>query len=481
MKKVEKNIAKEKYVSYNVHKSRLNTQNSTKEGEKNMQKEKLNQKNKGITLIALIITLIIMLLLVTVTTTVSLNGGLFNTAKGATEKTLLEKEKEQLTEVTMGAMGEDAIVDFEKLEQVLPDVFVKTGEKTYKSTQSGQTYLINDKGTISITEENDLEYGTIRNKTKNITYSSIVEAINNSDDNDIIEIASGEYDLVGDAELLTGGALLDINKSITIKGTNPNNKPVLLVATSDGTTINSIIDGMEIKADNVTIENIILKVSDGISGSGNIIKIPYKDSTNFYSGITITNCEFYGSDHTVEMYGNNVNINNCILDESTAVDQGNILVIRGTTGNLNINNNVFKGNSQRKHGISFYSGTNSYIEGNILIENNTFDSVYKPIVHESSMTYNNVSVEVKNNIFTNYKKKAVAIDNGNYITYNVTGNIFDIPSDGTVIIDNGVNFTVNADNNYWGTATPDKSLLFEGNVNATTYYTSEDKANVANW
>ena len=80
-----------------------------------MQKEKLNQRNKGITLVALIITLIIMLLLVTVTITVSLKGGLFNTAKGAAEKTLLEKEKEQL---------------------------------------------------ISITGESDLEYGTIRNKTK---------------------------------------------------------------------------------------------------------------------------------------------------------------------------------------------------------------------------------------------------------------------------------------------------------------------------
>lgn len=446
-----------------------------------MQKEKLNRGSKGITLIALIITLIIMLLLVAVTVTVSLNGGLFNTAKGATEQTHVEKEKEQLMEVTMGAMGEDVIVDFEKLEQALPDVFIKIGEKTYKSSESGQTYVINEKGFISITEESDLEYGIIRNKTKNTIYSSIVEAINNSDDNDVIEITSGEYDLIGDNDLLKGGALLDINKSITIKGTNPNNKPLLLLATSDGTTINSILDGIGIKADNVTIENIILKVADGMTSSGNIIKIPYKDSNNFYSGINITNCEFYGSDHTIEMYGNNVNINNCVFDESTAVDQGNILVIRGATGNLNINNNVFKGNSQKKHGISFYSGTNSYIEGNILIENNTFDSVYKAIVHESTMTYSNVSVEIKNNIFTNYKKKAVAIDNGNYVAYNVVGNVFDIPSDGTVIVDNGINFPVNADNNYWGSATPDKSLIFEGNVNATTYYTSEDKGNVANW
>ncbi len=55
-----------------------------------------SRKNqKGITLIALIITIIVMLILVGVTVTVALNGGLFKTAKQAAEGTELERDKEQ--------------------------------------------------------------------------------------------------------------------------------------------------------------------------------------------------------------------------------------------------------------------------------------------------------------------------------------------------------------------------------------------------
>ena len=50
---------------------------------------------KGITLIALVITIIVMLLLVTVSVTVALNGGLFRTAKQANDKTEIEKKAEQ--------------------------------------------------------------------------------------------------------------------------------------------------------------------------------------------------------------------------------------------------------------------------------------------------------------------------------------------------------------------------------------------------
>lgn len=54
-------------------------------------------KETGITLIALIITIIVMLILVGVTVAVALNGGLFTTAKNATNKYTVEKEKELIT------------------------------------------------------------------------------------------------------------------------------------------------------------------------------------------------------------------------------------------------------------------------------------------------------------------------------------------------------------------------------------------------
>lgn len=45
------------------------------------------RSQKGITLIALVITIIVMLILVGVTITMAVNGGLFNYAKEASEKT----------------------------------------------------------------------------------------------------------------------------------------------------------------------------------------------------------------------------------------------------------------------------------------------------------------------------------------------------------------------------------------------------------
>ena len=54
----------------------------------------MKKQNKGITLIALIITIIVMLILVGVTVSVALNGGLFTTTKHAADRTQEEKEKE---------------------------------------------------------------------------------------------------------------------------------------------------------------------------------------------------------------------------------------------------------------------------------------------------------------------------------------------------------------------------------------------------
>ena len=56
--------------------------------------EGMAKKEKGITLIALIITIIVMLILVGVSVTVALNGGLFSTAKEATEETAIKRNEE---------------------------------------------------------------------------------------------------------------------------------------------------------------------------------------------------------------------------------------------------------------------------------------------------------------------------------------------------------------------------------------------------
>ena len=61
------------------------------------------RNQKGITLIALIITIIVMLILVAVTVSVALNGGVFDNAKNASDKTQRQAEKEELIGAMVGA------------------------------------------------------------------------------------------------------------------------------------------------------------------------------------------------------------------------------------------------------------------------------------------------------------------------------------------------------------------------------------------
>ena len=93
--------------------------------------EKTTQKEKGITLIALIITVIVMLILVGVTINVALNGGLFDSADYAATETKKETEKEQLLEAVVGAIGTDGKVDSTKIS--LPEGFTKDDSKSTSS------------------------------------------------------------------------------------------------------------------------------------------------------------------------------------------------------------------------------------------------------------------------------------------------------------------------------------------------------------
>ena len=74
-----------------------------------MNKKDFKPKNKGITLIALVITIIVMLILVIVTINVAINGGLFRYAKIAKEGTIGSQEKDHLQAAyftaKIGALG----------------------------------------------------------------------------------------------------------------------------------------------------------------------------------------------------------------------------------------------------------------------------------------------------------------------------------------------------------------------------------------
>ena len=114
------------------------------------------KKQKGITLIALVITIIVMLVLVGVTISVSLNGGLFTTAKEATDETQIAQEKEQLLMAAMGALGENGKVDIGKLDSSLPEGFTGSNGE-YTSNETGNVFKVSENGSITLSGEPSVE------------------------------------------------------------------------------------------------------------------------------------------------------------------------------------------------------------------------------------------------------------------------------------------------------------------------------------
>lgn len=301
----------------------------------------------------------------------------------------------------------------------------------------------------------------------------LIAALVAAEDGDTIVVTAGTYDFTENDMV--------ISKGITLQAADPENKPVFVLSTSDGTGSTTDMNyGIKIDSGDVALKNLKLTLGSGSNGSGYAVYIG-ANGTDYYSDIVIDGCDFYGFDHCITMFGNNVTIQNCVLDESAANDQGNIIYVWGTSGKLTIRNNHFIGAAQRKHGISFYyQSAASQIAGEILIEGNTFENVYKGIVHESNMTYTDVGVKILNNTFKNCLKKPVAIDNGSFVSYIVNGNVFQgIATSNDPLLDNKANAVINANENYWDSASPDWATVISGsNVTVENYYTDEGKTNL---
>lgn len=110
------------------------------------------RNQRGITLIALIITIIVMLILVGVTVNVALNGGLFTTAKKAANETQIATEQETLLSAVIATMT-DGKVDFEKLDNNLPKGF--TGNKGKYKSEKGNKYRVYKDGEVEYSREPD--------------------------------------------------------------------------------------------------------------------------------------------------------------------------------------------------------------------------------------------------------------------------------------------------------------------------------------
>ena len=113
--------------------------------------------NKGITLIALIITIIVMLILVAVTINVALNGGLFERAKNAKEQTQLQMDREELLSAATAAVDpHTGIVDATKLSNGLRDGWIISENEENNEVVSytcispnGNEFTVNTRGMIT--------------------------------------------------------------------------------------------------------------------------------------------------------------------------------------------------------------------------------------------------------------------------------------------------------------------------------------------
>jgi len=105
-------------------------------------KQKTNEK--GITLIALVITIIVMLILVAVTVTIAMDGGLFTKSKDASDKTKIEAEKETLTDIALGEY------DGVKAKVELNDVLTKVENASGKTTSSDGNWQDASVATLTI-------------------------------------------------------------------------------------------------------------------------------------------------------------------------------------------------------------------------------------------------------------------------------------------------------------------------------------------
>ena len=199
-------------------------------------------------------------------------------------------------------------------------------------------------------------------------YFTITDAINAAEEDDVIIIAPGTYDI-------DPANKLKINKSITITG-NPNygastfatraniEKPVIKI--SDVTN-----GGVEYHATNVTFDNLVFEVVEDATGSTwNIAAIGYYyENTANREGLTVTNCDFI----------NNSNIS--------------LGAIAANIGKYTITNNTF---------TNFATGVWSYVDhgaaDEIVVSDNTFANVADLVnIYHGAAADGTASVTIANN------------------------------------------------------------------------------------
>ena len=231
----------------------------------------IKRNQKGITLIALVITIIVMLILVSVTISIAVNGGLFDYAGKAVKKTSIEKEREAiLAELAISQIDEYVEGESTRLGESLYDRTLENGDKWHVVTANGNVYGTN---------WNYVEKGTNLGDYGEAKYSWLV----NYQTGEIIELEEDNYINLsaGDSLAVEDHIIFNLDSSV-IDGNVSNTK--------DGIESN-LGQGVKINGFNFNDKSGLTSTSFNFDGWDDYIDIPLSIENTFEDGLTL---EFYG-------------------------------------------------------------------------------------------------------------------------------------------------------------------------------------------
>ncbi|HET8828595.1 MAG TPA: DUF4957 domain-containing protein, partial [Pelobium sp.] len=274
------------------------------------------------------------------------------------------------------------------------------GETEYTATLYRETKI---RGTRTFTTLIDLTTATVVEPGND--FESMVASANNGD---VFVFLPGNYDINKD---------IVIDKSISIKGYKPFNKPV--------------IKGMVIRINanaGLTLKDLIM---DGTGSSGNQTIVYNQDLDNAYGDLNVENCEFsnyvkgflYVSKKALI---NNVTYTNNIIHDIECNGGDFIDFRKGIAQNFTfINNTVYNSALSRDLFRMDAGGSDNFdaVTSTIVINNNTFDRICnsssKRILYirlaKHSITFNKNIVANSEGIYTNQSSTTVTtLTDNNY-------------------------------------------------------------------
>jgi len=261
-----------------------------------MQKGKMRQNAKGITLIALIITIIVMLILVGVSVTVALKGGLFSTAQEVTAKTEIERDRElALDEGRIKVNG----VWYDSLQKYVDGI----ESDNQNDTEEGETV---EKGTALTVTENAIQIGDLVYVGNPITGEARVYG------------NKGDIDYANEMSVMMGGVTIssehiNIASKVEING---NLYTVTSLATHMLLGPSATTDLTKLKT--ITIPNTVTNIGVmAFSGASSLIEITIPSTVT-----SIGNQAFYGTPWLTSQQENSTDrlviVNNILIDGTTA-------------------------------------------------------------------------------------------------------------------------------------------------------------------